>query len=423
LIKKILNTLGTNVAVAVLNLVIAVIVSRYLGAAGKGQQSIIITTVAFILLICNIAGGASLVYLVPRYPKIKILWPAYTWTIMVCLPVYFVLKNLPDIPKAYIIHICLLTAINSFMAINAMVLLGQEKIAERNMVGLIQIVGVVSALILFFSLSQSPSIGHYITSLYIGYGMGFLISCLLVFSPFSQAPHEKRPFVALVKDMFRYGFLNQLSHITQLLSIRLSYYFLLYYLGEDKVGIYSNAVSLAEAVWLVSKSIATVQYARIANANDKAYAQTLTIRLAKVSVYVSILLILPLMLLPASFYIYVFGQEFGDVNTIIRVLAPGILIYNICIIIGHYFSGMGKYHINTLCSLAGLLLTIGGCLLLIPLWGLTGAALATQASFIGMTFFALFIFLKTSKLHIRELLPATKDLAEIKHIIKTYKND
>ncbi|MDD3877427.1 MAG: polysaccharide biosynthesis C-terminal domain-containing protein [Bacteroidales bacterium] len=423
MLKKIINTFSTNVLIAILNLVIAVIVSRYLGAAGKGQQSILITTIAFILLVCNIAGGASLVYLVPRYNNLKILLPAYTWTIVVCFVVYFLLYKLPDIPQQYVIHICLLTLINSFMAINSMILLGHEKIKEKNLVGLIQIVAIVLTLIFFYSLLNKHSINHYITALYVGYGLSFLLSCYFVFGSVFEKSDFDGNMKALLKDMFRYGFLNQLSHITQLLSIRLSYYFLLYYLGEDKVGIYSNAVSLAEAVWLVSKSIATVQYARIANSSDKEYSQLLSIRLSKASLIIAFLLILPIMLLPSQFYTFLFGTEFGDVNTIIRILAPGILIYNTCIIIGHYFSGLGKYHINTLTSIIGLILTVGLCLWFIPLWGIYGAALATQISFIGMSIFAFYTFLRTTRLSFGVLLVTKNDFKEIRNIIHTYKNE
>ena len=67
MLSKILNTFGAKTAGAVINLLIAIILSQFLGPEGKGQQGLIITTIAFILVFANLVGGGTLVYLVPRY--------------------------------------------------------------------------------------------------------------------------------------------------------------------------------------------------------------------------------------------------------------------------------------------------------------------------------------------------------------------
>jgi len=417
LLRKIINTFGSNIFIAILNLLIAVVVSQYLGAAGKGQQSIIITTIALVLVVCNIAGGASLVYLIPRYNNIKIVIPAYIWSVMVVFVVYFILQSFNDIPSHYNFHICLLTLINSFTAINSMVLLGHERIHAKNLIAVIQTLLVILTLFFLFSVQDMQNVEAYIAALYVGYTLSFIISCFYISSYLTPKTTEK-PLMKLLSDMFKYGFLNQMGHITQLLSIRLSYYILLTYLGEDKVGIYSNAVSLAEAVWLVSKSIATVQYARIANTQDIQYAQTLSIKLLKTAFILSFFVLLPLVLLPPSFYEKLFGSEFGQVSGIIMILAPGVLIYNFAIILGHYFSGRGQYHINTFTALTGLLSVILLCYLLIPVFGVNGAAMATSISFFVMAAFCLTVFTIKTKQRLSVLLPAANDIAEAKKIIK-----
>jgi len=84
LLNKVIYTFGTKIASALINLGIAVIISQFLGASGKGEQGIVITTVTLILIFSNIIGGASLVYLVPRY-QIKILLVySYLWSILTC---------------------------------------------------------------------------------------------------------------------------------------------------------------------------------------------------------------------------------------------------------------------------------------------------------------------------------------------------
>lgn len=418
LLRKIINTFGSNVFIAALNLLIAIVVSQYLGAGGKGEQSIIITSIALILVVCNIAGGSTLVYLVPRFNNFKIIASAYLWSLLIVAFIYLLLSSFQWAAPHYIFHISLLTLLSSFTAINAMILLGHERVEAKNFIAVTQVLFVVAALLFFFLYAGKKSISSYITALYIGYIVSFLVSALYVLPYiFKSTKQEGGSYKILLPLMFRYGFLNQLGHIMQLLSIRLSYYLLLLLLGEESVGIYSNAVSLAESVWLVSKSIATVQYARIANSKDVKYAREITIKLFKAAFALSFLIILPLVLLPASFYTTVFGPEFGSVNKILAVLAPGVLIYNFAIIIGHYFSGQGQYHVNTLSAAIGLITVIALCYFLIPIMGVYGAALATVVSFLFMSLFLLVYFYGKTRFPLSELLPGKSDFSEIKALL------
>ena len=66
MVKKIASTFIIKVIIAVLNLAIVIVLSRFIGAAGKGEASLIVTTIAMILIFCNMIGGSSLVYFVPR---------------------------------------------------------------------------------------------------------------------------------------------------------------------------------------------------------------------------------------------------------------------------------------------------------------------------------------------------------------------
>lgn len=396
--------------IAVLNLLIAVVVSQYLGAAGKGQQSILITTIALVLLVCNIAGGASLVYLVPRHDNFKILLPSYAWSLLVCVVVFLFMGLFHDIPDGMLFHVCTLTLVSSLTAVNSTILLGHERIHIRNMIAVVQTAVLVLSLLFMFLVLQRRDIYAYIISLYVAFTVAFIMSALYVTAYIEKDDKKETNYRGVLKDMFKYGFLNQLSHITQLLSLRLSYYLLLLYSGEHSVGIYSNAVALTEAVWLVSKSIATVQYARIANTDNDEYARDLTLKLLKPSLLVGVFLLLPLALLPGSFYTLLFGSEFAEVNRLVAVLAPGVLLYNISLITGHYFSGKGRYHVNTIASFAGLLVTLAGGWLLIPVWGMYGAALTAVLSFACTSLYVLYVFRREAAFPLSALLPRTEDI-------------
>ena len=422
MLKKIANTFSTNLAVAFLNLLIAVVVSQYLGATGKGEQSIIITTIAFILLICNIMGGASLVYLVPRHDNFKIIAPAYIWSVLVCVVVFFLTEGFSKLSSFYNFHICLLTLISSLTAVNSMILLGHEKIEVKNLIAVIQTAILIVLLLILFLFFKQKTIASYIIALYISFTSAFILSCFYIFKFLNNNIEKVYPLRKVIWEMLRYGFLNQLSHITQLFSFRLSYYILLLYLGKDSVGIYSNAVALVESVWLISKSIATVQYARIANTNNDKYARQLTQKLLKSALFMSFFILIPMMLLPSSFYTFIFGKDFTHVNILIIILSPGVFFYNFSLIIGHYFSGKGRYHINTMASASGLIVTVVLCLLLIPVLNVYGAAVAAVFSFITTSAVVFFVFQKETHYTFKTFFPNRKDISEYKTYLLSFLN-
>jgi O-antigen/teichoic acid export membrane protein len=111
---------------------------------------------------------------------------------------------------------------------------------------------------------------------------------------------------------------------------------------------------------------------------------------------VSAFAIIVLCLLPSSVYTFVFGPEFGEMAGIIRILAPGVLFYCVFLILGHYYSGIGRYQMNTFAALCGLAVT---CILgftLIPRYDVTGAAITSAVSYTVNAIFLFVFFMKES---------------------------
>ena len=422
--RNIYTTFATNFVSALLNLLIAVLISQTLGAQVKGEQSIILTNIVILLLFNNIIGGATLVYIVPRFDNRRVVLYSYLWAFMVCSAAFLIMRLIPGLGNELIIHTFILTFISALASANTMILLGKEKILAKNAIHILQILSVAVFLAIAIFALNIENIYAYIYALYFGYGSSLLLSIILLAKHWNagqQITEIKKP---LIPSMFRFGFFNQLSHITQMLSLRLSYYLLLIFSGNESVGIYSVAVAIIESVWLISKSIATVQYARITNSTDEVYNLQLTVKLLRSSLLFSIMMIVGLSILPVSFFRFLFGEEFGPVKQIIMLLIPGVFFYNFYLITGHYFSGKGKYHINTVASALGLVVTLALSLILIPIYDYFGAAIAGTASFIATSAYAFWVFRKISGFPLREFFPGKGDIAEyIRFFKKTSDRD
>jgi O-antigen/teichoic acid export membrane protein len=367
---------------AVINLLIAVMVSQALGTDGKGVQSLVLLSITYILVFANLMGGGALVYLTPRFHFQVLAAPAYLWAAANSLVFYFVIKWFDLVPAPMILHVVILAAINGFTSINASILIGKEKIKQSNYIMLLQVVISALSLIAFFYVAGLATIGSYITTLYIAFGSAFALSLMLLHRHAEILRGAAwKEYRAASFQMLHFGLLNQLAHIAQLLSFRMSYYWLNDLYGEAEVGIYSNGTSLVESIWLVSRSISMVQYAHIANSTDKAASQKLTAQLTVAALMFSAILLLIMIVLPPAFFVWLFGPGFGEVGAVILSLSPGVLLFNVALIVGHYFSGTGKYHVNTIASFVGLVIAIILYSLMIPALGITGAGWATSISY------------------------------------------
>ena len=413
--SRILNTFGTKAVSAVINLVIAILLSQYLGPAGKGIQSLILTTITFILVFANLVGGATLVYLAPRHKAFLLAIPSYVWTLITGLTAFIILWFFPLIDREYILHACILSVMNSFTSVHSSILIGKEKIKTSNYIGLVQPVMLILALVIYFITLKQVNVSAYIQSLYISFGAGLLAS-IIWFAKYCRPLrfHSMGEYLLVSKEMISFGILNQIAHITQMLSFRLSYYVLNHYHGEAAVGVYSNGISLAESIWLIAKSISLVQYARIANLNDRPTAAGFSVRLIRMSLAISVLIIVPLVLLPSGFYVFLFGKGFEGTSAVIRTLAAGVVFYNISILIGHYFSGTGRYYVNAITSSIGLIASIGLYYWLIPAFGQNGAGWATSISYILTSMIFIVWFRQEYGRWYQMLIPQKEDISYLK---------
>jgi O-antigen/teichoic acid export membrane protein len=418
--KKIAFTFFIKIIIAVINLAVVVILSRYIGAAGKGEASLILTTIAMILLFCNIVGGSSLVYFVPRYNILRLFLLSNGWSVIVCVISYLLFMIFPIINPNVILSVILLSLINSFLATNLTIILGKEMISTYNLISLLQAVLNILVLIFMIEGMNERNIGSYILSLYAAMGLCLAISFVYIYPIIRQdkTPAEKN----LAGELFKYGLYSQAGHIMKFASFRCTYYMLAGFAGEVMLGIFSNGVSLIESVLLISNSIATFLYPKVSNSESIKNSQALTLQLTRLSNLLCCIAILVLILLPSAFFVWLFGEEFRDVHQVIILLAPGILFYNIALVIGHYFSGTGQFKVNTYANLSGLITTVICLMIWYPNFGIFEISIISSISYIATAAFIIVYFIKQSGMKSVGMIPGTGDIkwmiTETKSLIK-----
>jgi O-antigen/teichoic acid export membrane protein len=283
-----------------------------------------------------------------------------------------------------------LSALSSFTSVNASLLLGKEKLKAYNAIQLI--VPILTLLVVLIQYYILQSI-FYELALFTAYMGSLLLSILLLDLHWSKQEDASK-WSIIWQQLFQFGFMNQLAHVLQLLSFRITYYLLAAQGAHAGVGLMSNASSITESIWLVASSISLWQYAVISNSSDVQYNQQITEKLARFGMLVSLLVLIAFLLLPTEFYSFVFGKSFGGIRILMYTLAPGVWVFTYALIVGHYFSGIGKYSVNAFASGVGLVVCYFSSLFLIPQHTEIGAGLAMSVSYISTSLVVAYFFFK-----------------------------
>lgn len=413
MIKKISGTVLSKLFNALVSFLALILYSQYLGVASIGTISLIILGITFMIMVNDFVGGNGLVYLIPRINLSNLIWPAYLWVLVNTLLFYILFMLFPIVPKEYVYHTLVLGGMYSFSSIHYKILLGLEKIKRHNWLMSMQYALFFIALNWFIFIEKRYSINSFLVALFISYLVTWVATqwAVLPCVKFGQIH-----FVPIVfKQLFVYGSLVQLAGIAQLLNNRVSYYVVDSLVGREALGKYAVGVQLSEAIWLVAGSMAMVQYATISNLKDKATAVSVSIILLNSIFYLTLMAIISLLVLPSSFFVFLFGIDFIHIKPMLYALSPGILAISVSMIFSHYFSGIGKQHHNLIGSLIGLGVVVVCSLVFVQYWGVIGVAWATSISYMMGLLYQLIVFKKSTSTPIPHLfLPWAQLYAQVK---------
>ncbi|MDD5508206.1 MAG: polysaccharide biosynthesis C-terminal domain-containing protein [Bacteroidales bacterium] len=406
--RYIIGTSLTRLVNALLSFGILWINTHNLGKEGLGTIGLLVLGITLVLLVSNYIGGGALVFLSSRHDWRQLLVPSYLWAIMVSVAGALLLGLFHLVPEEYVVDVLFLSLLQAWMTVNLNLLIGREKIKLFNAISVIQMVLTTVALAFFIYHEHIYNVKAYIYSLYVGYAAGFLLGLAALLPLIRKAGKQKKQPV--IREIIRYGKFIQTANVLQLLNYRLSYYLIEFFTGRAALGIYIVGVQLSEGVWLIGKSVATVQFARISNTREEDYAKRITLLLFKFTFALSLLVTIALVLLPEQVYGWIFGDDFVHVKKVILSLFIGILATSVSLMFSHYFSGMGMPRHNMVGSAIGLVLTLVLGLIFIPKYGIIAAGLTASVSYLANLIYLMVVFIYKTKPDLRDFMIRSDDL-------------
>ncbi|KKK38718.1 hypothetical protein WQ57_06935 [Mesobacillus campisalis] len=372
-------------------LLLTVVIARTLGAEGQGIYSLVILLPTLLTTFLNLGIGTSAVY----YSNVKtlsidsIVKTNILFTLgLSCLALiggFILIHGFSDIffggvPEQLLILILLATPVMLLNLVLQTIFQGKQDFKSFNIILLggqfatliITYIGLV-----FLSLGIKAAIVSYIA----GQVFSLLFILYLLRKKHSVRFREGKFDKHYLRKALDFGLKSHLSNILAFLNYRSDILLLSYFLNPLAVGFYTVAVNIVERLWIISNSISTVLFPKIASLETEGKKNELTAFIARQSFFITIMMSLVIVWLADPLVIFLFGEEYRNSIQVLLWLLPGIISGSVSKIIANDFAGRGKPELNLYVSIVTVTINVLLNILFIPKYGLLATAFSSSATY------------------------------------------
>lgn len=210
------------------------------------------------------------------------------------------------------------------------------------------------------------------------------------------------------------------SNVLQYLNYRFDLFIVAYFRDLREVGLYALAASLAQLVWLVSNSVGTVVFARIGSSNDEpSAAATRTAALARGLLLIQLVLAATLAVVAQPLLRVLYGTAFEPAVSALWLLLPGVAVFGGATVLAAHLAGLGRPGLNLRVAAVSLVVTVVLNMMLVPMLGMNGAAVASSASYVTTWAMTALLFSRATSVPLRSVLvPRPTDFRRLLAILR-----
>jgi len=367
----------------------SIIIVRTLGPEGQGIYFLAILLPSFLLTFCNLGVAPSSIFYIgkKKYPVKEIIGNNVILSIFLgiigfliglIIILFFSNSLFQGVARIYLFLALILLPLFLFVTFVNYVFLGLQKIKEFNSIIILQkfvFLILLSICLLIFKLGLKATIGANILSYLI-------IATILIYFIRKIIGVFKLKFNKFyIKNAFGYGFKVYISNIISFFHYRIGAFLINIFLNPIAVGFYSVAIALAEKLWLFSQSAGMVLFPKVSSETDEKRLKEFTPFVCRnvllIAAIAAILLFFFGPLLITLFY----SKKFLSSILPFQILLVGTVPMSGWQILANDLYGRGKPKLNIYISLTSVMLNIILNILLIPKFGIVGAAWATSVSY------------------------------------------
>jgi len=426
LFRKALSlTLITQFSIFILGILNTILIVRAIGAQGRGVYSILLTSVSILAILSS--GGiiwSNTYWIGKKRERARYIFPnALYQTIFVFLVILFltfvVSENIlriviEGIPKEFVYLSTVLVFLElGILHLNS-ILLGLQDFKKYNLISISRL-ALFIPLNLVFLYGLRMNLEGVIYSWMISAALPLSLGLLGLVKKL-QIQEFKMNFSQLIKSL-KIGGRALLINVLGQLLLRSDLFLINWYLGLKAVGYYSVGVAVAELVFKIPGIAGDILFPKVA-ANDSFQSVNLVTKITRFLGIPLILVTFILIFCGKQILSIAFGIEFIQSYIPMIWMVFGTLVLSYHVILDNYFAGKGYPAVTVWAPGLTLVINIGLNLLLIPKYGISGAAMSSCFAYIFLTAIKFIVFQRENQVTYQEFFILNrKDVSEFKMIL------
>lgn len=380
----------TKIFVVLIGFFFTVFQSRFLGPEIKGQVATLnsITSISSIILALGIYQAypyykrTSEKDVLPIFLKI-IIWMLIVYT---CISVTIVIVF--DLSVKYVVAFLVspLLAFDSGISYITLVEVPNRKNACDMIVNVAELVLVIA---MWFFAKPSFILGVLIITI-----KDIVKAFIFAFWWRKSILLRSEPIIPWISKLVKFGLFPMLSLLMTTLNYRVDVLMLDGRVADAAIGIYSVGVQLAERVWMLPDAMKGVLVSNLTKGKGEGEV-SYVIRTCNT---ICLLLALAIIILGQPFINIFFGKAYSEAYQITLVMLVGVFSMIYYKMIGSYNIAWGKQRTNLIFLGISVIANVLMNLILIPVWGIYGAGIASVMSYtICSTLFIIYFCYKTKQ--------------------------
>jgi O-antigen/teichoic acid export membrane protein len=188
----------------------------------------------------------------------------------------------------------------------------------------------------------------------------------------------------------------------QFFAYRADYWLINYFRGESELGIFSQANRFAQMLWVLPNILAAMLIPLIAAPGD-AFNEKGVVRLVRVINYLNLFAIAVIILIALLTYELFLPDSFSTGFFPLLFMLPGYYFFCMNILLAAFFSSRRLLWVNFIGSALCFIVIILTDLVLIPILGIRGAAIADSIAYSVATIFSVIFFMRHTSFSFADL--------------------
>lgn len=412
--KKLFNnqyifSLFTKISLVVLGVFSSVFINRYLGPSLKGEYSYVLNIINIVVLLLNLGIYQSYPFF--KRKKGDQIKSEYLNIMIQQFILYMIIAIVLSIVVSSIQFtiICTLTPLMIFSKQLDFIAL-VEDINVRNKLNITNQLFYVIMLFFVFMLAPQKVIFIF-AALYIK----DLVIIFRIVKKYEVRFNVLEINIPFIWETLKYGIFPMLSALLITMNYNIDIIILRFFEGFEQIGYYSVGVALANQVWLVPDAFKEVLFSKTAQ-DDSIDDIKISI---KVNLYISLAIIAGITLLGKPLLVILYGAEYLPSYAVTVIIFIGLIPMIFYKMIISLFNAKGKQKLSFWILLLSAIINIIMNFILIPIYGIIGAAVASVFSYSICGVLFTYIFMREFNVKLKELI--FFDKAEFNRLIHIFK--